>query len=74
MKTLINVSNRLPVTIDETIKKSSGGLVGAMEGLERQYDFKWLGWAGGVVKGEAIRKRLKEELQNNFNFIPVFFK
>lgn len=72
MQTLINVSNRLPVTIDETIKKSSGGLVGAMEGLERQYDFKWLGWAGGVVKGEAIRKRLKEELQNNFNFIPVF--
>ena len=31
---LINVSNRLPVTIDgDQIKKSSGGLVAALEGL-----------------------------------------
>ena len=33
---LINVSNRLPVTIsDAGIKKSSGGLVAALEGLDK---------------------------------------
>jgi len=33
-KTLISVSNRLPVTVEEDrVTKSSGGLVGALEGL-----------------------------------------
>ena len=32
--TLINVSNRLPVTVEEDrVTKSSGGLVAALEGL-----------------------------------------
>ena len=37
--TLINVSNRLPVTVEEDrVTKSSGGLVAALEGLpEEQY-------------------------------------
>jgi hypothetical protein len=29
---LINLSNRLPVTVGESITKSSGGLVAALEG------------------------------------------
>ena len=33
MQSLIVVSNRLPVTVDRTIEKSSGGLVSALEGL-----------------------------------------
>jgi trehalose-6-phosphate synthase len=39
MPTLINFSNRLPVTVEgEKITKSSGGLVAALEGLsEREY-------------------------------------
>ena len=42
MESLIVVSNRLPVTIGKTIKKSSGGLVYAMEGLGESYDLKWV--------------------------------
>ena len=35
--TLINVSNRLPVTVSpEKIIKSSGGLVAALEGLPKE--------------------------------------
>ena len=45
---LINVSNRLPVTVGETIEKSSGGLASALEGIEKDYDFQWIGWAGGA--------------------------
>jgi trehalose-6-phosphatase len=62
MKTLINVSNRLPVTIGKTIEKSSGGLVYAMEGLGHHYDSKWIGWAGGIVNDPSERKRIAAEL------------
>ena len=63
---LINVSNRLPITIDgDDIKKSSGGLVAALEGLsDQEYEAKWIGWPGGVVepdKQEEITRRLVEE-------------
>ncbi len=63
---LINVSNRLPITLDgDDIKKSSGGLVAALEGLSsEEYEAKWIGWPGGVVepaKQEEITRRLVEE-------------
>ncbi|MEJ2168143.1 MAG: trehalose-6-phosphate synthase [Desulfobacterales bacterium] len=72
MKSLIIVSNRLPVTIGETIEKSSGGLVYAMEGLGDSYDLKWIGWAGGVVDDPAEQARISEELAERFNYIPIF--
>ena len=63
---LINVSNRLPITIEgDDIKKSSGGLVAALEGLsDQEYAAKWIGWPGGVVdpaKQAEITRRLVEE-------------
>ena len=63
---LINVSNRLPITLDgNDIKKSSGGLVAALEGLsDKEYEAKWIGWPGGVVepaKQEEITRRLVDE-------------
>ena len=47
---LINVSNRLPVTVtDEEIAKSSGGLVAALEGLSKSdYEIQWIGWPGAA--------------------------
>ncbi len=46
---LIIVSNRLPVTVGETISISSGGLVAALEGLStEQFNMKWIGWPGSV--------------------------
>ena len=71
--TLINVSNRLPVTLDEDkITKSSGGLVAALEGLsDKEYEAKWIGWPGGVVdpakQGEITRPLIDEH-----GCIPVF--
>lgn len=68
MPRLINISNRLPITLsdDGSIAKSSGGLVAALEGLPRgQYDLKWIGWPGGAVepeKQEGVRHRLESEL------------
>ncbi len=49
MSHLINVSNRLPITIGETIEQSSGGLVSAMEGTVGLADLRWVGWPGKVV-------------------------
>ena len=72
MGSLIIVSNRLPVTIGETIEKSSGGLVYAMEGLSDEYDLKWVGWAGGVVDDPAERTKIGNELADRFNYIPIF--
>ena len=47
-KTLINVSNRLPITVEEDrVTKSSGGLVAALEGLpEGQFKTEWDRLAG----------------------------
>lgn len=72
MKTLINVSNRLPVTVGKTVEKSSGGLVYAMEGLGHHYDLKWIGWAGGVVNDPSERKKITDQLFEKFKFIPIF--
>jgi len=72
MESLIIVSNRLPVTIGKKLEKSSGGLVYAMEGLADDYDFKWVGWAGGVVSDPAEQKRIAAELAARFNFFPIF--
>jgi trehalose 6-phosphate synthase/phosphatase len=69
---LIVVSNRLPVTIGKTIEKSSGGLVYAMEGLDYKDGFQWLGWAGGVVDDPAQRDRITKELNDRFNYRPIF--
>src|SRR3954470_22975233 len=64
--TIINVSNRLPVTVsDDKITKSSGGLVAALEGVSTdQYDLKWLGWPGKQVapeRQEQVRRTLERE-------------
>jgi len=72
MMSLIVVSNRLPVTIGKTIEKSSGGLVYAMEGLDYSDGFKWLGWAGGVVDDPSKRDRITKELNDRFNYRPIF--
>ncbi len=71
--TLINVSNRLPVTVgDDKITKSSGGLVAALEGLSaEEYQIQWIGWPGGVTdpaRQEEVERRLVDE----YGCIPVF--
>jgi trehalose 6-phosphate synthase/phosphatase len=72
MMSLIVVSNRLPVTIGKTIEKSSGGLVYAMEGLDYSDGFQWLGWSGGVVDDLSERDRITKELNDRFNYRPIF--
>jgi trehalose 6-phosphate synthase/phosphatase len=69
---LIVVSNRLPVTIGKTIKKSSGGLVHAMEELNYGDGFHWLGWAGGVIDDPFERERITKELTQRFSYRPIF--
>ena len=70
---LINVSNRLPVTIDgDKITKSSGGLVAALEGLSaEQYDIRWIGWPGGVAD-PARQPEVERRLTDEYGCLPVF--
>jgi trehalose 6-phosphate synthase/phosphatase len=72
--TLINVSNRLPVTVEEDrIVKSSGGLVAALEGLpEGQYQTKWIGWPGAAFPEEDRRQEIEEKLREEYGCLPVF--
>ena len=70
---LINVSNRLPVTLGKQIKKSSGGLVSALEGVTKSYDnFLWLGWSGGSGFSEEKQNQLKKKLKEEYSCVPVF--
>ena len=73
-QTLINVSNRLPVTVeDDRVTKSSGGLVAALEGLpEGQYQTKWIGWPGAAFPEESRRLEIARKLTEEHGCIPVF--
>jgi trehalose 6-phosphate synthase/phosphatase len=72
--TLINVSNRLPVTVEEDrITKSSGGLVAALEGLpEDQYKTKWIGWPGTAFPDENRRQEIASKLAEEYGCVAVF--
>ncbi len=72
MQSLIIVSNRLPVKVGETIEKSSGGMVSALECLRDKYDLQWIGWAGGVVDDHKKQEKIAAELKDRFNFTPIF--
>ena len=72
--TLINVSNRLPVTVeDDRVTKSSGGLVAALEGLpEGQYKTKWIGWPGAAFPEESRRQEIARKLAEEHGCVAVF--
>ncbi|MBV8814471.1 MAG: bifunctional alpha,alpha-trehalose-phosphate synthase (UDP-forming)/trehalose-phosphatase [Verrucomicrobia bacterium] len=71
--TLINVSNRLPVTVkDGQITRSSGGLVAALEGLPKeQFAAKWIGWPGAAFDEESQRT-VAQKLSGEYGSLPVF--
>lgn len=72
MQSLINVSNRLPVIVADTIMPSAGGLVQAVEGFRSQYDFQWVGWAGATVEDPRKQTEISQELQERFGYSPLF--
>ena len=73
MRTIINVANRLPVTVGKTMKKSSGGLVSALEGVSQDTcRIKWLGWPGVGIDGAEERQDVARRLEAEFGYAPVF--
>ena len=70
------ISNRLPVSVQLLengtfdFKVSSGGLVGALQGLSQSTRFKWYGWPGIDVP-DAEKKLVREELAKR-NAVPIF--
>lgn len=53
MRRLLIVSNRLPINIKKngddsnwSFQVSSGGLVSALQGLQKSTSFIWIGWPG----------------------------
>jgi len=71
-KRLINVSNRLPVTVGDTITKYSGGLVAALEGLPKdEFELHWIGWPGAEI--DASRQpEVERVLRDEHGCIPLF--
>jgi len=70
---VINVSNRLPITIDPVIRRSSGGLVTALEGLAvDEYALKWIGWPGAEISEPRRQREVEGLLEKEFGCTPVF--
>ncbi len=70
---IINISNRLPVTVAKKITKSSGGLVAALEGLSaKEYDLTWIGWPGGIFPEPGRRDEVERLLVQEHGCVPVF--
>jgi trehalose 6-phosphate synthase/phosphatase len=58
------------MTIGEQIEKSSGGLVSALEGLDRP--LTWIGWPGTAVDDPERRRDIEKNLTDQFGYVPVF--
>jgi len=72
MQRVLNVANRLPVTIGSSIKKSSGGLVAALEGVSNsEFELQSIGWPG-PVDPETDLPELRKTLEDDYGCIPVF--
>ena len=73
-QTIINVSNRLPVTIGrEGVKRSSGGLVAALRGVpEDRFDLTWVGWPGDAASSVEQREEVRRTLDKEGGLVPVF--
>ncbi len=75
MKSLIVVSNRLPVSVkmnrkEPVITPSSGGLASALSGVKKKIPFTWIGWPGSSFfpqEEEEISHMLRKE-----DLHPVF--
>lgn len=68
---IITVANRLPVTIGDTIKKSPGGLVSALDGVSGEFELHWIGWPGVVTEDDKRQAKIRRQL-GKYDFIPVF--
>ena len=70
---VINISNRLPVTVGDTITKSSGGLVAALEGLSAdEYELTWIGWPGSAIEDPKRQGEVERVLRDEHGCLPVF--
>ncbi|MDP2672857.1 MAG: bifunctional alpha,alpha-trehalose-phosphate synthase (UDP-forming)/trehalose-phosphatase, partial [Nanoarchaeota archaeon] len=61
---ILIVSNRLPIDITKKgnklhIHQNIGGLTTALSSVQKQYQWKWVGWPG--------RKNISKEIENKFN-------
>ncbi len=70
MSKIINVANRLPVTIGPKIKKSSGGLVSALDGVKDR-KLTWIGWPGSGINDPGRAKAVEKQLREEFDCIPI---
>ncbi len=71
MHTIVNVANRLPVTFGRGIRKSGGGLVSALSGVESWARLVWVGWPGTDVQDPARREQL-EAYCGKHDLCPVY--
>ncbi|QPG73000.1 Trehalose-6-P synthase/phosphatase complex synthase subunit [Brettanomyces nanus] len=73
---VIVASNRIPVTIKEDedgnygYSMSSGGLVTALQGMKRP--FQWFGWPGMSVDDKDEAAVIEKDLKEKFNCFPVW--
>lgn len=71
MKTIINVSNRLPITLGDTIEKSSGGVVSAFDDIRDSFNVNWVGWVGQEINDPHEQIRLNK-LLNEQGLSPLY--
>jgi trehalose-6-phosphate synthase len=55
-------------------KKSSGGMVSALEGLGDKFNIHWIGWAGGVVEDLEKKEEITSQLKERVQLFPDIFK
>ena len=73
VKRIINIANRLPVSVSgQRIHKSSGGLVSAMNPLREHHNMLWIGWPGSTPSTDVRRSEIAKRLLKEFDSLPVY--
>jgi trehalose 6-phosphate synthase/phosphatase len=76
---LIVVSNRLPVIVNATdsgynYSPSVGGLATSINALRSEIEMLWLGTPGVNITNPANQAKVRQELREKFDSIPVFLE
>jgi len=72
MSKIIIASNRLPIIVGKTIRRSPGGLTSAMDGLFDDTTMIWVGWPGAYPSTKRNAVALAKRLRRDFNYVPVY--
>ncbi|MFO7820445.1 MAG: bifunctional alpha,alpha-trehalose-phosphate synthase (UDP-forming)/trehalose-phosphatase [Lentisphaeria bacterium] len=69
---VVNVTYRLPVTVEGKKERASEGLLATIAHAEKHYAVKWVGWPGKILHDVGKQRDVSAKLKGAHKYTPVF--